>query len=36
MGLIKDLKIDFEGILRDIQEIYNLTGKPLIEFELEE
>lgn len=35
-GLIKDLKIDFEGILRDIQEIYNLTGKPLIEFELEE
>jgi carbonic anhydrase len=30
-GLIKDLKIDFEGILQDIQEIYNLTDKPLIE-----
>ncbi|KAK4112602.1 carbonic anhydrase [Canariomyces notabilis] len=24
-GLLKDLKIDFEGILRDIQKIYNLT-----------
>lgn len=30
-GLIKDLKIDFENILRDIQEIYNLTDKPLVE-----
>ncbi|MGI8469728.1 MAG: carbonic anhydrase [Pyrinomonadaceae bacterium] len=30
-GLIKDLKIDFERVLRDIQEIYNLTDKPLIE-----
>lgn len=29
-GLINDLKIDFEGILHDIQEIFNLTGKPLI------
>lgn len=29
-GLIKDLEIDFEGILRDIQEIYNLTDQPLI------
>jgi len=35
-GLIKDLKINFEEVLHDIQEIYNLTGKPLIEFELEE
>jgi len=24
-GLIKDLKIDFEGLLHDIQKIYNLT-----------
>ncbi|KAK4124539.1 carbonic anhydrase [Parathielavia appendiculata] len=24
-GLLKDLKIDFEGILKDIQKIYNLT-----------
>lgn len=32
-GLIKDLKIDFEEILHDIQEIYNLTGKPLIEID---
>lgn len=30
-GLINDLEIDFEGILQDVQEIYNLTGKPLIE-----
>ena len=29
-GLIKDLKIDFEGILHEIQEIYNLTDAPLI------
>ncbi len=29
-GLIKDLEIDFEGILQDIQEIYNLTDQPLI------
>lgn len=26
-GLIKDLQIDFEHVLRDIQEIYNLTDK---------
>lgn len=32
-GLIKDLKVDFRGILAEIQEIYNLTGKPLIEFD---
>lgn len=32
-GLIKDLEIDFEEILQDIQEIYNLTDKPLIESE---
>ena len=25
-GLLRDLKIDFEGMLRDIQKIYNLTG----------
>lgn len=25
-GLLKDLEINFEGILRDIQKIYNLTG----------
>lgn len=25
-GLLKDLKIDFEAILRDIQKIYNITG----------
>ncbi len=25
-GLLKDLKIDFEGILKNIQKIYNLTG----------
>lgn len=25
-GILKDLKIDFEKVLRDIQEIYNLTG----------
>ncbi|KAL2128540.1 hypothetical protein VTI74DRAFT_9038 [Chaetomium olivicolor] len=24
-GLLKDLKVDFEGILKDIQKIYNLT-----------
>lgn len=30
-GLIKDLRIDFEGILRDIQEIYNLTDKSLVD-----
>lgn len=30
-GLLKDLEIDFDGILRDIQEIYNLTDQPLIE-----
>ena len=30
-GLINDLKIDFENILHDIQEIYNLTDQPLIE-----
>lgn len=30
-GLLKDLQIDFDGILHDIQEIYNLTDKPLIE-----
>ena len=29
-GLIKDLQIDFEGILHEIQEIYNLTDAPLI------
>ncbi len=26
-GLLKDLNIDFRGILRDIQKIYNLTGQ---------
>lgn len=31
-GLLKDLKINFERILSDIQEIYNLTDEPLIEF----
>lgn len=30
-GLLKDLKINFENILSDIQEIYNLTDEPLIE-----
>ncbi|MGB7070843.1 MAG: carbonic anhydrase [Pyrinomonadaceae bacterium] len=30
-GLIKDLKIDFEGVLHEIQEIYNLTDSPLIQ-----
>lgn len=30
-GLINDLKIDFESILQDIQQIYNLTDKPLFE-----
>ena len=25
-GLLKDLHIDFQGMLRDIQKIYNLTG----------
>ena len=29
-GLLKDLEIDFEEILGDIQEIYNLTDQPLI------
>lgn len=29
-GLIKDLQIDFEGILHEIQEIYNLTDASLI------
>jgi carbonic anhydrase len=24
-GLLKDLKIDFEGVLHNIQKIYNLT-----------
>lgn len=28
-GLLMDLKIDFEGILHDIQKIYDLTGKGL-------
>jgi carbonic anhydrase len=28
-GLITDLKVDFFKILTEIQEIYNLTGKPL-------
>jgi carbonic anhydrase len=28
-GMLKDLQIDFEHILKGIQEIYNLTGKPL-------
>jgi carbonic anhydrase len=26
-GLLKDLKVDFPGILKDIQKIYNLTGQ---------
>jgi carbonic anhydrase len=26
-GMLKDLKIDFEGILKKIEKIYNLTGK---------
>jgi len=26
-GMLKDLKIDFEGILKRIEKIYNLTGK---------
>jgi carbonic anhydrase len=26
-GVLKDLEVDFQGILRDIQKIYNLTGK---------
>jgi carbonic anhydrase len=26
-GVLKDLEINFEGILKDIQKIYNLTGK---------
>jgi carbonic anhydrase len=26
-GLLKDLNIDFQGMLRDIQKIYNLTGQ---------
>jgi carbonic anhydrase len=25
-GLLKDLQIDFEGILKRIEKIYNLTG----------
>lgn len=29
-GLLKDLKLDFEKILHDIQEIYNLTGEKII------
>ena len=29
-GLLKDLQIDFDKILRDIQEIYNLTDQHLI------
>lgn len=29
-GKLIDLKIDFEHILKDIQEIYNLTGKPIL------
>jgi carbonic anhydrase len=29
-GKLIDLKIDFDHILKDIQEIYNLTGKPLV------
>lgn len=29
-GLLKDLKINFEAMLKDIQEIYNLTEKPLV------
>lgn len=28
-GLLKDLRIDFQKILQDIQEIYNLTGKSI-------
>ncbi|UCJ10189.1 carbonic anhydrase [Chitinophaga pendula] len=30
-GLIKDLQLDFEGILHEIQEIYDLTGKGLFQ-----
>lgn len=30
-GLIKDLQLDFEGILHEIQEIYDLTGKGLLQ-----
>jgi carbonic anhydrase len=26
-GLLKDLQVDFPGILSDIQKIYNLTGQ---------
>lgn len=29
-GILKDLKLDFDKILRNIQEIYNLTGEKLI------
>jgi carbonic anhydrase len=28
-GLLKDLKLDFPAMLRNIQKIYNLTGKDL-------
>lgn len=27
-GLLKDLQLDFESLLHDIQRIYNLTGQP--------
>ena len=29
-GLLKDLKLDFDKILHDIQEIYNLTGEKFV------
>ena len=29
-GFIKDLELDFEQMLRDIQQIYNLTDKALV------
>ncbi|WP_375438132.1 carbonic anhydrase [uncultured Hymenobacter sp.] len=31
-GLLKDLNLDFEDILHDIQQIYNLSDKPMFKY----
>jgi len=34
-GMLKDLKIDFEGVLHEIQKIYDLTGSGLMQKDTE-
>jgi carbonic anhydrase len=34
-GLLKDLEIDFEGVLHEIQKIYDLTGSGLMQKDTE-